>query len=145
MYITVGTLKILYFGDFLQLLNRLWFCFGCFGSFLRSILVLECWKIQFIGCAILASTAQGANWGAFWGHFGLGPAPLDPKNKQWYAHVREYWDGREAKVNNPEIAGIDLEESASFLQGLFPAGEQPGSPSSTHRFIFFYRRKTSPL
>eukprot|EP00668_Euglena_longa_P033379 GGOE01042938.1.p1 GENE.GGOE01042938.1~~GGOE01042938.1.p1 ORF type:complete len:549 (+),score=174.54 GGOE01042938.1:79-1725(+) len=48
----------------------------------------------------------------------------ESKSKQWYTHVKEYWDSREAKVNNPAIAAVDLEESATFLQPFFPAGER---------------------
>eukprot|EP00667_Euglena_gracilis_P005527 EG_transcript_5568 len=48
----------------------------------------------------------------------------ESKAKQWYAHVKEYWDSREAKVNNPAIAAVDMEESAAFLQPFFPAGER---------------------
>eukprot|EP01012_Entosiphon_sulcatum_P012616 TRINITY_DN17945_c0_g1_i1.p1 TRINITY_DN17945_c0_g1~~TRINITY_DN17945_c0_g1_i1.p1 ORF type:complete len:630 (+),score=156.06 TRINITY_DN17945_c0_g1_i1:1753-3642(+) len=46
------------------------------------------------------------------------------KDRHWYEHNKEYWNKRDPKFNNPEIAGIDMVESREFLKDLFVAGER---------------------
>ena len=48
----------------------------------------------------------------------------DASVKDWEDKNVKYWNERQANVNNPEIAAVDLRESDAFLKPAFPGGQR---------------------